>query len=799
MVRSLISTCALLTLLTCNALCSPERHIRRDYAVAQGDGDILTNADIADFNKSGADTFCMLSHLGAPGGDAAENYSPGPGNLFNGDFQDDYGMSSWDGWTCVDYSQKVDTIWHIDTYFAVNGSFSYWCGENYPSCDGGDPVGGYGNSYEEFLDYWAEVGNPNVAATLNIAANINYDNEPGYDFLYLQYEDIDGMQIAASFNGYGSSFPVVESIVFAPSDYVPHPDTGLPSCHLRWVGDSDGAWSDADCDYPSTGLAQIDDILVSGANSIVTVLEDCEDQMGDVWRVTFPYGVGAFCWVWPELDELDECCLNQSPQFAFIDDGNVVPGTGGTPGITWTYGPGGYIVNPNGGLAGDDWHIRNEIWSPVLDWPGDATGYDGGFVEFSVYRHLGLGPVWAGIFYIWHVRSSVGDPVNIEDAQWRDRSLIYYGGPECTRHRFIVSDLLEPGRTHVQLALGITELCWSWGWEGTDASSAPYYDNARFCAFELGGPAIAALEINLAQDNFPEIGDLSCADPCGMHVRFDMAKDISLREEAYIFPGDSIAFDIVATRTGTILAGMPELYYKLNTNPLFNTCRTAIPPGAGNTSYAGCTPGDFAREHHWGDIIPDRYVFDLPDSGFFYPGDQIHYFIRAADTDGYVSTLPADTGGFSHFPGADDLNYRMLIYPGSFTVRALPSIGDLETCEHPSVLWWNDAGNRGPTPEWMHAWWQCGYEERQDFDIYYTNGPSSGVGNGLGGRATPAQLLGYQLIAYSSGDMNEYTITKVNYYEDGGDDLGVLTGWFDTGNTYEPSPCQQNIPVHPRL
>jgi len=69
-----------------------------------------------------------------------------------------------------------------------------------------------------------------------------------------------------------------------------------------------------------------------------------------------------------------------------------------------------------------------------------------------------------------------------------------------------------------------------------------------------------------------------------------------------------------------------------------------------------------------------------------------------------------------------------------------------------------------------------------DFDIYYTNGPSSGVGNGLGGTATSAQLHGYDMIAYSSGDLDEYTITHMDYEEDGGDDIGVLAGWFDTGN-----------------
>ena len=35
-----------------------------------------------------------------------------------------------------------------------------------------------------------------------------------------------------------------------------------------------------------------------------------------------------FSWIWPSLFDLDDCRSNYTPQVAFIDDGNVVPGTG---------------------------------------------------------------------------------------------------------------------------------------------------------------------------------------------------------------------------------------------------------------------------------------------------------------------------------------------------------------------------------------------------------------------------------------------------------------------------------------
>ncbi|MFH1843593.1 MAG: hypothetical protein ABIF77_10355, partial [bacterium] len=596
-----------------------------------------------------------------------------------------------------------------------------------------------------------------------------------------------GVQTATTYNGAATAVVVNVDVSFDPGDYTPHPDTGNPSCHVRWLATSDGAWSDADCDYPTAGHTQLDDIRVSGDNGVVTVFEDCEDQVEDIWRVTYPQGVGAFCWVWPLLDEIDVCCRNESAQVAFIDDGVVVPGTGGTYGTSWTYGPGGFVVNTEGGLAGPGYHLKNEIWSPVLEWAGGMSGYNGAFIEFSVYRHMGLGPIWTGLFYVWHVRGTTSpDPADIELAAWNDRNFVYYGGPDCIRVRNVVSDLLPASRKWVQMALGVYELGWTWGWEGTDASPAPYFDDARFCTFTFDGPAITGREIDMAQDAFPEHGTLDCGAPCGMHVRFDMAQDISLQAEPFMYFGDSICFNIVAVREGTVMPTIPELSYRLDPNPLFDGCRSVTPPGSGNTSFRGNTPGDSARARSDtgpGSVIRDRFCFDLPDTGFFFPGDMIHYYIRAFD-DGPgagITTLPGDTSGFSHFPCTGDPNHFKLLYPSAFVVRALPTIKDILTCEHPQALWWNDFANRGLEPEWMHAWWHIGYEERCDYDIYYTNGPSSGVGNGLGGRATSTQLLGYDMIAYSAGDLDQFTISDVNYADDGGNDIGVLEGWFDTG------------------
>jgi hypothetical protein len=80
-----------------------------------------------------------------------------------------------------------------------------------------------------------------------------------------------------------------------------------------------------------------------------------------------------------------------------------------------------------------------------------------------------------------------------------------------------------------------------------------------------------------------------------------------------------------------------------------------------------------------------------------------------------------------------------------------------------------------------------GLDVGDDYDVYYVNGPSSGVGNGIGGRATALHLYdpiterGYDDILYTSGNLGVNTIANGDYNNDAGDDVGVLTDWFDTG------------------
>lgn len=394
----------------------------------------------------------------------------GPDTL-EGKFQTASGLPDRQGWIGVDLTRATSSHWHLDSYNCANldpsqsVNHAWWCGDGFPSCGGTDPVGGYGNNYQEYLDYHAEVLDDQSSTNLTISAVLNHDNEPGYDFLRLKYENAGGLQDRSVFNGYGDSLVISETITFHPGDYVPHPDSGIPSCHLRWEGTSDGAWSDEDCQWQTAGLAQIDLIRVSGDNGVVTILEDCEGTT-TWWRVSFPSGVGDFSKVWPLLDDLDPDDQNDTPQFAFIDDGIVVPGTGGSQGVNWTYGPDGYTIYMHA-----EEHWVNEIWSPPISLAAEASSFTSIALSYDVYEHVGLCQPQGGR---WRVRSRGSGAWS--EWQWPDGWISADG--EYLHMTRDIKPCLGPDDHEVQVALGVGFAILGWGcWAWTGQTPAPYYDN----------------------------------------------------------------------------------------------------------------------------------------------------------------------------------------------------------------------------------------------------------------------------------------------------------------------------------
>jgi len=726
-------------------------------------------------NKAAADTFYVLG---------------GPGTIY-GKFQDATGtLPQMQSWTGVDLTLKTDVRWNKDSFNAsllnaTPSNIAMWCGALFLTCGGTDTVPqGYGTNWDEYLDWRGTVADNTIPTNVQVTAVFNNDSEPGYDFLEFQVERSTGMDALGTWSAAGVVTYDSGTFSVAVADYV---GAGHNQVHLRWNAKSDGGASDEDCGYPSAGHTQLDDISVY-FNGVLQTFDDFQPGSPVNWTVAFPPSVGNFAKVWPRLNDADPCRSNATPQMAFIDDGVVVPGTGGFLGTTWTYGPSGYAVNLIGGLAGPDFHLNNEVWSPVLTWP--AGSYDGASFNFDVYRHL---PLPNGMFYVWHVRGSTDGGTTWTG--WADDNLVYYSSlADYLRVGNNVTVRLPSGKNRVQVALGANEYGWNWDYNGTDGTPAPYFDNVQVVAYSFGGPAITSRDIDMFQDAFPATGVIDYSTLANNSVRVDMARNIANKLHLMNDPGDTMVLTIAPARTGSVLS-RPQMFVKMKANPLFDSVRT-LPAGFTQTGsiIEGWVYGDTTYTKPTYTVVKDVFNFDLPDTGFFFPGDVFHYYIRTEDNVSGnigVTMLPGDTTGYSLFPG--HAGYNSLRFESTYKIRALPTMNTATAGDQPKILFWNDFANRGGENEWFGALDRLGYREGTEYDVFYTNGPSSGVGNGLGGRASALQLAGYNTMVYTSGDLSSYTFSNGDYNGDPGNDISVVDAWlgqggknmFATGNDLE--------------
>ena len=346
-------------------------------------GNSVIHGGNVNFNKAGLDTINLM----AASNDPTNNSDPRDGGLepyYDGDFEDANGEPSWNGWTHFDVTQVTESHWNVSNYNQPDpANHAAWSGDiDIPACNEDDSEGGYGNGWHDLLEFRQTVPNTGTSSTVTITATLIHDTEPGYDYTYLSYK-FSGQQIAdiQSWDGAGT-VDVIGSVTYTTGEYLDGTDIAI---YFRFK--SDGSWSDADCLWPTSGACQVDDInvhIVNGAFD-ANFFEDFEhdgvpDDFG-IWSIGFPPGVGDYAQIWTGLADADPCATNHSPQVAFIDDGIIVPGTGGSDCINWCYGPGGYIVNTTGGLAGESEHLWNAILSPVMAWPhpkdGGGPDYDG--------------------------------------------------------------------------------------------------------------------------------------------------------------------------------------------------------------------------------------------------------------------------------------------------------------------------------------------------------------------------------------------------------------------------------------
>jgi len=502
------------------------------------------------------------------------------------------------------------------------------------------------------------------------------------------------------------------------------------------------------------GAVQRDTLVLFGGEG--TVEGKFEDPWGipswNGWTHFDPTGVvGDFAQLLTDLSDLDECADNPSSQVCFVDDGEIVPGTGGSPCISWCYGPGGYVLNSTGGLAGPGTLLHNSIASPAIELPGGD--YNKLILEFDAYLDNGTGIWWDHPFFAVGQVEVSDDPG--DDGSWIVLEAFGFharsGDPRYLRPK-VEALIGDEGAGWARAVLLVVQLESS---GPTDCTPGPYLDNVKLQAVGDHHPMISVEATGLAQDAFPASGHMDIAHPEQLSVRFDPARRI---EET---AGDVLRLQATVAHPEGLLAA-PRLAYRLVRNPVFDPWRSSGLPELGSVE-AWPLEVNSSGSGEW--------ACDLPDSGFLFPGDRILYYFTVTETSPlgeFTATLPADTCGFAGGPP------RERAFDHRFVVRALPTIGDLDYGWQPDMLVCY-GGDLAPDRQRDNAYWlntltQVVGAPGDHYDLYTIRDVSAG----LASRATTAQILGYDELVFSSG-----TTTGVGFGdESGASDVDLLQNWI---------------------
>ncbi|HPF35430.1 MAG TPA: FlgD immunoglobulin-like domain containing protein [Candidatus Krumholzibacteria bacterium] len=661
--------------------------------------------------------------LGGPG--TVDGRFEQPGNPY---------LPAWNGWTHQDDSVG-QPVWQTTVDLSPTGSQAAWLGKLFPSCGGGDPLYGYGNAWLTSLVWEGDVANPSLATHLSVSYVLQHDTEPGFDELTFEVQRGGEWVVEDVYSGLSAGVLFeTQTVTLAPGE------ADGATVRMRLQFRSDGGFSDEDCLWPTNaGAFQLDDFAVSGDNGIAATLDDFSAGMeGGALRIEATGGKGDFAKIWSFLSDADPCFSNDSAAVAFIDDGVVVPCTGGTMATTWTYGPGGYAVNVDGGCGGpyDFYGIDTTVVSPVLALDPVRRGL---LLEYDAYLHL---PAANNLFHTVKVRCS--NDGGLTWSRWRTDGLLIYDDRADWRRRSVRLDgLVDPATTHIQVGLGVAEYEYDPS-AVPDPTPAPYLDNVALRAFAVTGPLITVHEAWLARDAFPASGVVDPQDPGANDVRVDSSDPAR---------SDLLLCRVQPLRPGAALTGPPVLHYLLRPNAAFDPYR-AHPTGG--------TVAAVASGKWW--------TFSLPDTDFLYPGDVMHYYLEASDTDGVTvetSTLPADLTAFGAFPSPVD--GASLDWDPRFTMRALP--GDLDGG---SLLIWDDGlGADGLAALGDDLLDVCAGFGLRGVDLFRTLADGAFDESGLPGHATAAQLASYDAVLYLSGRRHETLLdwdlpTLADYLDQGG-------------------------------
>jgi hypothetical protein len=683
---------------------------------------------------------------------------------------DQGGICKTEAWTTHDVSAQTGCYFHIDDFaglgggskgclVAPEGQQAAWCGGR-PGPATADLVlcsyaalPGYGNNWSQnWVSRCFEI-NPNQEVT--ISYSISWDSEPGYDYTYVQYvtkstcdslNDLDNIMESEwittnQYTGYGCDSRAV-GIIPAGHGAV---------LRFRFNFQSDDAWSDEDGWWDTDGAAIIDLMIIDGyyfPNEFIYDIEDFEDEIsgalvtndGD-WECHVQSGYGDYAALYPGVsqNQEDPCTMNLSCFWAFVD------GTGDVP----------YCNNRNQ-------CIKNEIWSPAIPWTG--AGYYAN-LEFDVYEDLVASDC---VFYVWHVRSIDADGC---PGEWRDRNQFYYGSnPPIKAWRTVtepIADLINPIATHIQVALGVWDMCSVWGAPtcrpacntpgATGHTNSPMFDNVKVYRVHFEKPTWSVNSIHLFQDTFPENGTLLGTG------RVDMALDINASLTPPIVPGDSAVVEcedvINGLREPEPYTGFGSaVYFYLSRDPQTKSMPLDMIvedsfrwPVVDSVMCNGRLWYQYRMDTCFTDNfgprtgpVQDRWCIDLNDH-YFTNGDTLCFFFGAENEGNKWSWWSEFTGTVESITMACVEPMEMQILPGKGYAN------------HGDILYVDRFDGYGAQPYFDSSFEMMNIDDR--VDRYDVRDPFQHADNGLASRAAAGQIISaYRKIIWNTGDLLTGTI-----------------------------------------
>jgi hypothetical protein len=674
------------------------------------------------------------------------------------------------GWTPYDATSNNATYWHLQSLTLSNGhatdfsavddfanggptagnDYAWWCGRE-EACGWTHPTG-YGTLWEQ----WLVLSVPAAATAGLLEFDYIADFEgDGYDYFTL-YAKAGGDEPVELLSNHVSGEQLVRHygpIAFGNVD------------ELIFEFHSDGGWSDEDGSFVTDiGAVWLDNFEIdyTGAPDVAWDFESGIEADFPALEATFAPGAGMYGALYANLFAEDQCIVNSTYAWAFFDLSTTNPEY---PIPVTPYGP------P---------YFDNGIQSPLLERAhalGDPVGlsvddaYDGNsqfLLRYMVYRDL---PLNALVFYAAFVSAQTEESPCL--GQWATHNVYYYGedgwGDWFIDFTLHLNNSAAGGNvTGIGIRHMVVDQCAVWcnvNGDGSGHTPAPYFDMISGMLVNSSSIAWNIDVFRRFQDNFPE--------PSGK-VRIDSSIDVQPTHGTTLVIGDSTRIDLNMNGEGGILADLASVPGQTRPS-LYLYSRVVAGPHAGSTDQALGDPdaSDGIWSPHigtavvngetWNIAIADtaRYqgtayggvwAFDFADD-YFEPGDILEFYYKATSNLGTVSTRPL-------WAESADPALR-----STYIVRCLPTAGV-------AMLFCDDAN--GMLPWWEEAFRYNGYE---DYDVYATQAPSSGLHNGLGGRAEIGDLDQYEVIVWDSGDLPSYTIQNALPDDIAFDDV-LLDDWL---------------------